>query len=159
MEETIALTLRRLEMPDDADLFRTAYHWDDDAPRWRQDCEQAFGEVDEASYMAGRADPARADIGVFNGKLLAVVSLVRHGPGLFEVHLQASRSTDLAAVLWAIEQLRAQLQFTCIFCWLPFCNRAILRLLTVAGFRPDGMTVFAGLTHGRPIEWHRLVLQ
>ena len=152
--------IRKLDNNVDHSLLRAAYHWDDDAPRWRKDCEAAWGIVTEADFLAAALAPVRLNIGIFDDdKMVGLIMLTLVAKNTYFVDIAAQRGTDMAILEDGARNLTAQMflhhgmQET--FAFTPTRNHAILNLLNRVGFTPDGVTVLKGQTHGKVIEWCR----
>lgn len=152
--------IRKLDNNVDHSLLTTAYHWDDDAPRWRKDCEAAWGIASEADFLAAALAPTRLNIGVFDGdEMIGLIMLTLMAKDTYNVDIAAQRGADMAILEAGARNLTAQMflyhNMKETFTFTPTCNRAILTLLNHVGFTPDGITVLKGQTHGKVIEWRR----
>lgn len=149
------MDIRRLDPVNDRHLLETAWSWDDGAPRWRKDCEAVWSKLGE------RTGERRMHVGIFNEELTAVVHLDLIAKDTYEAHLAVKRGTPLDQLIIAINSIIHQLfsfRMTTAFVWLPRINSAIFRLCEAVGFQHDGVVMFKGRTHKRPIEWWRLVI-
>src|SRR6185369_3465490 len=104
--------IRRLDPEKDKECLIEAYSWDKDYPRWYQDLEKVSHWPLEQFLKEA---PDRADLGVFSDEqLVALISIIRRAPYVFEGHIWAkrrSRVDDLAgAVAWTIDRLREDLK-------------------------------------------------
>jgi len=149
--------LRRLN-PDESDLLREVYSWDTDYPQWYQDIEKT--ERIPLEQFISEA-PLRADIGIFDDELIALISILQRGQGVFEGHVWAKRGTCLELLVGAtqglIKSLREDLGMRIGYVWVAKFNLPIKKLCIMAGLRFDGAVVADGESHGRPIIWQRFV--
>lgn len=149
------LEIRRLDPVLDELLLDEAHGWDRDAPRWRKDCEVVFGGEKWTT------NDRRIHVGIFSDELCAVVHMDLVAKRTYEAHIAVKRSTDVDQLVDPISSIIEQMYgygMLTGFVWLPAFNTAILRLCRAVGFEHDGVVMFKGTTHNRPIEWWRLSL-
>lgn len=149
------MMIRRLDPVEDAALLDEAHHWDDDAPRWRKDCEVVFGGD------KWETSDRRIHVGIFDDELCAVVHMDLVAKRTYEAHIAVRRGTAVSKLVDPIASIISQMYFYGMvsgFVWLPAFNTAILQLCKAVGFEHDGVVMFKGVTHNRPIEWKRLSL-
>lgn len=152
--------IRRLDNDTDHNLLVAAYAWDDGAPRWRKDCEAAWGITNLADFLAAAKSPRRLNAGIFSGNsMVGLIMLTLAAKDTYDSDIAAKRGTPLAVLVAGTRNLTAQMfhdhNMREAFTFTPTCNRAILNLLNRVGFTPDGLTVLKGQTHGKCIEWRR----
>lgn len=155
------LAIRRLDPATDADLYRQAFGWIAEAPRWLCDCAKVFEAADEAAYLAAAADPARIDIGVFTSEFTGMITVVLRAKGVYEAYLAAKRHSPLDLLAQAVYDVWRTLTdngMTQTFVWIAARNRAILQLCETVGFQYTGLSLWKGQSHGRPIHWRQLAI-
>ena len=150
------MKLRRLNH-DDRELYETVFSWEKDYPRWLRDAEKFCGmPLDEFLAVENRVD-----IGVFNPELTGMVSINYRGPKVFEGHIWAKRGTSVELLAWTVASIRddlvRDLGMKAFFVWVVKKNRPIKKLCGMIGCEFDGVTMIDGESHGKPIEWQRLV--
>jgi hypothetical protein len=150
------MDIRRLSPESDVELYREAFAWDVDAPRWYAQMDSVFrpDSFDECLSLATHDD--QVDVGVFEDGLIGLITISRRGPGLYEAHLSAKRGTDLNLLAEAGYQVKEQLFGLGMkrgFVWVAKKNRPVRRLCQLIGFTPDGFTMLRGRYHDKPIEW------
>lgn len=154
------LTIRRLNATADIALYETAWAWNTDAPRWVRDCAKVFEAATFAEFLAQAADPARADVGVWeDDQFTGLITLILRRTGIYEAYLAAKRGASLDHFGAAIEDVKAVLTRSGMvqtFVWIAAQNRAILNLCETAGFDSTGLEMYKGATHGRPIRWRQM---
>lgn len=154
------LTIRRLNATTDADLYKTAWAWNTNAPRWMRDCLKVYEADDLAEFLRRAADPARADVGVWqDDQFTGMITLILRAVGIYEAYLAAKRGSSLDPLGDAIEDVKAVLTrygMVQTFVWIAAQNRAILNLCEAAGFNSTGLEMYKGATHGRPIRWRQM---
>jgi hypothetical protein len=148
--------IRRLTERDHEYLIE-AYSWDADYPQWYRDLEKVSHWPLEQFLKEA---PDRADLGVFDDeKLVALISIIRRGVGVFEGHVWAKRGSKIqelaGATRWVIERLIEDLQMRFGYVWVAKRNLPIKQMCIMANLRFDGSTVIDGKSHGKPIEWQR----
>lgn len=154
------LHIRRLSPTLDTALYRAAWQWNAAAPRWVRDCAKVFEAADFATFLAQAADPARADMGVWEGdQFTGLYSFVLRATGIFEAFLAAKRGSSIDILGAAIQDAKAVLTnagMVQTFVWIAAQNRAILNLCEDAGLNFTGLEMYKGATHGRPIRWRQM---
>ena len=149
--------IRRLDPEQDRECLIEAYSWDKDYPRWYQDLEKVSHWPLEQFLKEA---PDRADLGVFNeDRLVALISIIRRAPYVFEGHIWAQRRSQVDnlanAVAWTITRLKEDLQMRFGYVWIAKKNAPIKLMCIMAGLRFDGGVVVDGESHGKPIVWQR----
>ncbi len=149
--------IRRLHPEKDRDRLAEIYEWDKEHPRWFQDLEKVSRWPLE-QFLAEAPD--RADLGVFDDEeLVALYSIIRRAPYVFEGHIWAKRGSKVDvlanATRWVIKRLIEDLQMRFGYVWIAKRNLPIKQMCIMAGLRFDGATVVDGESHGKPIEWQR----
>lgn len=151
------MEIRRLNVADDLELFRQVYEWEKDYPRWLCDAEKV-AKLDFDDFILEAKD--RADIGVFDPDLTALISVLKRAPQIYEGHVWAKRGTDIESLAWVVfnlrESLEKQLGMKACYVWIVERNRPVKKLCMMAGLMPDGGRMMDGESHGRPIKWVRL---
>lgn len=154
------LTIRRLSSTTDIALYRVAWQWNTDAPRWVRDCTKVFEAANFAEFLAQATDSGRADVGVWeSGQFTGMISVVLRDVGIYEVFLAAKRGASLDALGAALEDVKAVLTASGMFetfVWIAAQNRAILTLCKAVGLDFTGLEMYKGATHGRPIRWRMM---
>jgi hypothetical protein len=147
------MNIRILNEQKDIELLREAWAWRDSAPQWFKSLNTENETWDE--FIANAHEELL--IGIFDESLLAVIRLVQHRLGLFELHLMTRRKADwnilLQAGLSAKQYLFDKKVAQTFFGWIPRRNKGIVRLYRALGFVHNGERCYKGQTHGRPIEW------
>jgi len=148
--------IRRLDPQTDEHLLREVYEWDKDYPRWFQDLEKVSHWPLE-QFLAEAPD--RADLGVFDDELVALISIIRRAPYVYEGHIWAKRGSRVeslaSGVSWVIERLVEDLKMRLGYVWIAKRNLPIKQMCIMANLKFDGSTVIDGESHGKPIEWQR----
>lgn len=151
------IEVRRLRPATDEYLFLEAFRWLDDSPPWRRETEAVFGTLDREEFLAATYSPTRIDVGVFDDRVLtALVSLSLAAHRTYEVHFEAARGANPAAVIEAGISIRDQMfRYGChtAFTWTVHWNRPVLAINKALGFRPSGVTMHHGSCQGRLIQW------
>jgi hypothetical protein len=151
-------TIRRLNPITDESLFHIAFGWLEDSPSWRRETEAVFATLDREQYLQATLDPARIDIGVFNGpEFIANVILTLRGMDIYEVHFEAAPDADPKTIIAAGCQIRdlmfGQYGMQMAYTWTPKWNRGVLAINKALGFEPSGVMMIHGTARGRLIDW------
>jgi len=155
------MNLRRLDPDKDRAVYEEVFSWEKDYPRWLRDAEKSCGmSLDE--FLAKGKLEERADIGIFNPEITGMVSVnFNRAPKVFEAHIWARRGTSLETLAEAGLQVRNSLAMDLgmkgFFVWVVKRNNPIKKLCAMIGCVFDGVTMLDGESHGRPIEWVRMV--
>lgn len=157
------LSIKRLDPAADEPLYHIAFGWLEDAPRWRKEAEGVFGTLDREAYLTAATDPARMDVGVFDGpEFVALIALVLRARGVLEVYLEARPRISPTLLVQAAQsvahQLFTSLGIQVIYSWVPACNRAVHKLNKAIGFQTDHVTMLRGTVRGKPLDWQRYSL-
>lgn len=153
--------IRRLTI-DDADILREAWGWDAGRPAWYRDMDAVFNAGTVDNLMAQLADPARVFIGVWDDTLHGVIIAEWKGSGYVEGHLLARRQADTQLLSVAIRHVLLDLTnhgLTHAFAWVAERNIGVRRLCVNIGLQPDGVIMWRGAYHGKPIKWLRHSVQ
>jgi hypothetical protein len=149
--------IRRLNVDSDLALFREIYEWEKEYPRWLQDAEKV-ARLDFNDFISQAKD--RADIGVFDPQFIAMISVIKRAPKIFEGHVWAKRGTNVESLAWVVFSLRGNLEkefdMEAAFVWIVERNLPVKKLCMMAGLMPDGGRMTDGESHGKPITWVRL---
>lgn len=152
--------IRRLDPEKDVELYRQCWEWRERYPRPLRDA-TAVNSVTTFEEFLEQSRGARADIGIFEEQLIAVVSLQWKGEGIYEVHLSARWrevkidsliEAGLSIVKTIFEGLRARF----VFAFTPKWNRGAILFAVAMGFQADGVQRMSGISRGRVIVWQRL---
>lgn len=150
MEEVDALEMRRLDPERDEYLIQEALSWTGDQPLFFRNAEKAW---------ADRPLNERADFGIFeNEELIAVITITLEGQGSFDSHLMAKRGTDPQLIAMCVGSVIKQLFQQGMregWAWPAEKNRGLKRILEATGMKRDGLEIFKGSSHGRPLLWQR----
>jgi hypothetical protein len=149
----------RALQPEEESLFREAYEWTRDAPKWLKALDSIFGWKTFEDYYKQAREENQVSFGVFENELVALVALVERAKGLFEAELSARRGTDIRLIAQAVREVGNALvssgQVEC-FIWVAKRNRPVLRMCEVVGFKRTGISLFKGSYKERVIEWLKL---
>jgi hypothetical protein len=153
--------MRRL-VTDDEDVLREAWAWDADRPIWYRQADGVFncGGVDD--LVSQLADSSRVFIGVWSDVLEGVVIAEWKGGGYVEGHLLARPRADTELLGVAIQRVLLDLTnygLTHAFAWVAERNIGIRRLCANIALQPDGVVMWRGSYHGKPIKWLRHSVQ
>jgi hypothetical protein len=158
-EEEVNVTLRRLDPDTDEQLVRDAVAWLDDQPRFYQDCDAAWGKVEDAEdYLRVMRADAQADFGVFEDELIAVITVTLEGKGSFNSHLMVKRGASVQAICVGAASVIKQLFENGMvegWSWLARKNYGARKILSDIGMKLDGLEQIKGASHGKPISWVR----
>jgi hypothetical protein len=152
------MLIRLLDIEKDASVFREAWDWAREAPRWFRDAMDVWKETFEEQMEAARNE---LHYGVFlDDEPAAVIRLIEAWPWVFNIHLSARRRTPLDVLVEAGSTLRDFLFAQGVkgfYGYIPTQNRGVIRLYEALGFFDSGVRCFKGMTHGRVIEWKHMV--
>lgn len=151
--------IRRLHLPEDESLLRTAYKWDAAYPRWWREMDSVFNSGTEDDFLERASDPLTAHIGVFDSDdLIALVIIATPAPTIHEGHLLAKRGANrqlITATLVTLISDLFNLGMTQAFVWVAERHTGLRELCATMGLQPDGLVMWRGSYHGRPIRWVR----
>jgi hypothetical protein len=154
------MILRRLSPETDIDLLRLAYEWIANAPAWFLEIEQQFGAADFDEFLQQAQSEQQKDIGLFDGGLCALITLVQNSGEIYEAHLRIRKGCPLEKVIHGALMIRHQLfrdmGATEIFGQIPSFHKSATRLAEQCGLYRDGLTVIQGQVRQRLIEWVRV---
>lgn len=149
--------IRRLSIPADEPLIRSAYRWDGDRPRWYREADAVFNSGTEDDFVARAATAAY--LGVFdNGELIGLVIVEMPTPRYHEGHLCARRgasSLKLTVACVTIVSDLLNLGMTQLSCWVAERNTSVRKICATIGLQPDGVVMWRGSHYGRAIKWVR----
>lgn len=147
-------SIRRLEPEADRELFETAYHWDDNHPRWYRESDAIFRPSFEEFI---EPDDSQSFIGVFNGSFTALLALTQRAKGIFELHLWAKRGSNAAiiaeAAFYVKHSLFKDVAARKLFAMVAKKNYKVREMCNNVGLEPTGVVVIKGTYLGRCIEW------
>jgi len=150
------VNIRRLDPEKDLELYRETYEWDRSYPQWYQDAEKV-ARLDLEQFIEQAKE--RADIGIFLPEFVALISILRRAPKVFEGHIWAKRHTKIETLGWAAFNVRKSLErdlgMLAGYVWIVKRNAPIRKLCILAGLVPDGAEFVDGISHGKPITWIR----
>lgn len=151
--------IHRLQLPDDETLLRTAYRWDADYPRWWREMDRVFNSGTEDDFIERARNSRSAYIGVFDGDdMIALVIVETPAPTIHEGHLLAKRGANqelLTAACLALVSDLFSLGMTQTFVWVAERHSALKKMCVNIGLQPDGLVMWRGSHHGKPIKWVR----
>jgi hypothetical protein len=154
---TRKMFIRRLNVDEDYELYKEVYEWEKDYPRWLQDAEKV-ARLGFDKFIEQTKD--RADIGVFDPEFIAMISVLKRAPQIYEGHVWAKRGTDIEQLAWVVFNLRKSLEkelgMKACYVWIVEKNLPVKKLCMMAGLVPDGGVLIDGESHGKPIKWVRL---
>lgn len=153
--------IRRLDPENDREIYEQVFAWEKDYPRWLRDAEKACGMSLDEFLVKGQLEK-RADVGIFAPELVGMISVnFDRGPKVFEAHIWAKRRTSLdllaEAGLHVRDSLAKDLGMKAFFVWVVRRNNPIKKLCAMIGCVLDGASVIDGESHGKPIEWQRMI--
>lgn len=151
--------IHRLQLPEDEALFRAAYNWDKDFPKWWRQMDRVFNSGTEDDFIERAKNPHSAYVGIFDGDdLIALVIVETPAPTIHEGHLLAKRGANqeliTAACVTMISDL-FNLGMTHLFVWVAERHIALRKLCANIALQPDGLIMWRGSYHGKPIRWLR----
>lgn len=147
--------MRRLEKTDTV-LIKEALSWSEGAPRWFRDADRAWGTITPDKYIEQMDD--QADFGVFDGELVAVITLSLEGKGIFNSHLMVKRKAPVGLIVVSAVSIIRQLFENGMregWAWPNKRNYGLRRILELIGMKRDGLEIIKGQSHGRPLTWVR----
>lgn len=159
-------SLRRLNPNDteDVELLRQAFAWDtEDVPAWYSNAEQIFGEDSWEQYLERARRDEQIDLAVIDDcKFCGLITDVMVAPAVFEVFIRGPRRSNaelLTLAAFAMAKNMFDDGIAEVFTsWVCSRHRGALRLNKACGMVEDGVTMLKGGSHGRPLEWKRLIL-
>jgi hypothetical protein len=159
-------SLRRLDPhnDEDVDLLRQAFVWDtEDVPAWYSNAEQIFGGDSWEQYLERARREEQIDLAVIeDSNFCGLITDVLVAPRTFEVFIRGPRRSNAELLTLAAFAMAKNMfddgvaeAFTS---WVCSRHRGALRLNKDCGMVEDGVTMLKGVSHGRPLEWKRLIL-
>ncbi len=156
------MELRALDPDRDGQLFREAYDWIFEAPRWLRQAENIVAGINGCDswegYLKAAHDPKEVNIGLFAGSMQALFTIQDEGCACFQVHINAKPHGPAGEMIAAAIQLRDTLFSQGaieIFGFIAERNRPLRRFAEIAGFKFSGVSIFKGSMRDRPIRWMR----
>lgn len=151
--------IHRLQLPEDEALLRTAYQWDKDFPTWWREMDRVFNSGTEDDFIERAKNPHSAYVGVFDGDdLIALVIVETPAPSIHEGHLLAKRGANQELITTACVTMISDLfnlGMTRLFVWVAERHSALRKLCANIALQPDGLIMWRGSYHGKPIKWVR----
>lgn len=156
------MELRTLNPDLDAHLFREAYDWIYEAPKWLRQSENIVAGINGCdsweAYLKAAHRAKEANVGLFSGIMLALFTIQDEGYGAFQVHVNAKPHADTLAMMAAAMQLKKLLFDTGareVYGYIAERNRPLRRFAEQAGFYNTGVSIFKGSMRDRPVRWLR----
>lgn len=156
------MELRALNPDTDQDLFREAYDWIFEAPKWLRQAENIVAGINGCDswegYLKAAYSPQECNVGLFSGIMLALFTIQSEGDGCFQVHVNAKPHADTLMLMAAAMQLKEWLfdhGAREVFGFIAERNRPLRRFAERAGFKFSGVSIFKGSMRDRPIRWMR----
>lgn len=154
--------LRRLDPVNDHELIAEALSWVDEFPLWMRESDAAWGQTTVNEYCNEMATTAQADFGVFdNGEFVGEICLASCGNGRYNSHLMFKRKSNVNCIIVAAMSIAKQLKehgAVAIWSWPLKQNRGLHKVLEAIGMRRDGLEMFKGQSHGKPLCWVRYAI-
>ncbi|HWT01208.1 MAG TPA: hypothetical protein VN256_13245 [Pyrinomonadaceae bacterium] len=150
--------IRRLDPDKDQELIREALSWVNEQPRFFQDADKAFGNGDVGFYLELMRTEPQADFGIFDGGLVAMITISLVGKGMFDSHLLVKRGTRpelIVPAAYAVLRRLFEMGLKEGWSWPAAKNTGVRKVLEMIGMRRDGLTKYKGQSHGKPILWMR----
>jgi hypothetical protein len=160
-------SLHRFNPRKDEDLryLYQAYLWENEGvPVWYSNASQVFGADTWEDCLKRAYRDEQIDVGVFDEarRFSGLITVVLLDEGTWEVFIAGPRRSEAelftrAAFAMAKNMFDARLAEKFIS-WVCTRHRGALKLNRACGMVEDGVTMLKGSSHGRPLEWKRLVL-
>lgn len=159
-------SLRKLNPadPQDVELLHQSFLWQtEDIPTWFSNAEQIFGQDTWEEYRERARRDEQIDLAVIeDGKFCGLITDVMVVPKIWEVFIRGPRRSNAELLtLASFAMLKSMFDagiaeaFTC---WVCARHRGSLRMCKQCGMVEDGVTMLKGSSHGRPLEWKRLIV-
>lgn len=160
--------LRRLDpnKPNDEAMLKIAFEWEtENIPLWWADAQRIFGVDTWEESLARSRRPDQMDIAVLSRDAIysGLITLVMVAPKIYEFFFSAPRQSDAELLSLACFQVGKQLLIDDqmadqLISWVCSRHRGALKVNTECGMERDGLSMFKGRSHGRPLEWFRMRL-
>lgn len=151
--------------PDDLSLLYQAFLWEtENVPVWYANANQVFGaDTWEESLKRSRRD-IQIDVAICDedGGFAGLITVVMLERGVWETFISGPRKSDgelitEAAFAMAKNMFDAGIAEEFIS-WVCTRHAGALALNKACGMVEDGVTMIKGSSHGKPLEWKRLIL-
>lgn len=121
--------------------------------------DRVFNSGTEDDFIQRARNSATAYIGIFEGDdMIALVIVETPAPTIHEGHLLARRGANqeliTAACVTMISDL-FNLGMTHLFVWVAERHSALRKMCVTLALQPDGLVMWRGSYHGKPIRWVR----
>lgn len=154
--------VRKLEVAIDEDLYRLAFDWDLDYPRWYRDMDQVFRPT-LSEFLNGATEDNQADVGVWHeDQFIALISFVEIVPRRLEINLWAKRKACTEAIAWAaFNAMHGLFQNGAkeVTAWLSSKNVPVKKMCIMTGMKRDGLRTWRKGPRGIPLQWDRYSAQ
>lgn len=152
--------LKRLDPVADKALYEEAFHWGDGYPTWYRDMTRAWGFESFDDFYAHVQSDEVISVGVFQDGLVGLTHVGHLGGMIFEIHLFGKRGADVDVLGLACAQWKQLFEIgaQAIVTFVASMNRAVIGICERAGMLADGLRAIRGETHGKVIEWKRMVI-
>lgn len=154
------VAIRLLNPQNDLPLFREAWNWRYQAPKWFQESLEIFKESWDEHVIRISTE---LHYGIFiDENLVAVVRLTETYPHIFNIDLSAKRKTSPQILLQAGSSIRDFLFDQGVkgfYGWLPVQNRGVAWLYRSLGFFDTGEKIYKGRIHGKLAELIRYAMK
>jgi len=160
--------LRRLD-PDNSDdqaMLKIAFDWEtENIPLWWANAQQVFGVDTWEESLERSRRPEQIDVAVLDRDSIynGLITLVLVAPKTYEFFFSGPRRSDAGLLALACFQVGKQMLIDdqiaeLLISWVCSRHRGALRVNQECGMEPDGLTMYKGRSHGRPLEWIRMRL-
>ncbi|HEX5085363.1 MAG TPA: hypothetical protein VFY40_25270 [Blastocatellia bacterium] len=147
-------------------MLKIAFEWEtEDIPLWWSNAQQIFGADTWEESLERSRRPEQIDIAVLNPDQIysGLITLVLIAPKSYEFFFSAPRKSDAELLALACFQVGKQLLIDDqtaerLYSWVCSRHRGAMRVNLMCGMGRDGLTMFKGRSHGRPLEWIRMTL-
>lgn len=160
--------LRRLDPNDlnDVAMLKVAFEWEtEEIPLWWSNAQQVFGADTWEESLERSRRPGQIDIAVISDDSIysGLITLVLVAPATFEFFFAAPRQSDAELLALACFQVGKQVLIDDrmaerLVSWVCSRHAGAMRLNLACGMERDGLSMFKGSSHGRPLEWIRMRL-
>lgn len=159
------MELRALDPDTDQHLFREAYDWIFEAPKWLRQAENIVAGINGCDswegYLKAAYSPQECNVGLFSdfsGIMQALFTIQSEGDGCFQVHVNARPHAETSMLVAAAIQLKEwlfQAGAKEVFGYVAERNRPLKKFAEQVGFKFSGVSIFKGSMRDRPIRWMR----
>lgn len=147
-------------------MLKIAFGWEtENIPVWWSNAQRIFGADTWEESLARSCRPEQIDIAVLDHDHIysGLITLVLVQPKTYEFFFAAPRRSDAELLALACFQVGKRLLIDDgvaerLISWVCARHRGAMRLNLTCGMRPDGLTMYKGRSHGRPLEWRRMSL-